>query len=700
MWSDFLPNLLIGLREGLEAGLIVSILVATLVRADRRDRIPLVWTGVLAAAALSISFGAVLTFAAASMSTAAQENFSGVASLIAVGFVTMMVFWMRTSARALSADIKGKVTVALALGPGVLVLTAFLAVAREGIETSLFLWTTTRGADESVGPLIGAAVGLALAATLCAAMYVRAVKVNLTRFFTYTGVGLIVIASGVAGYGLRDLQEGGALPGFRTAAFDVGATIDSSSWYARLVEGVFNITTRMTVLQVVGYLTYLLIVMTLFIRGTPAVRPPAAAAASDAGPPAADPPRLPDIATAGAASAGARSASGRRVPRWVFPVSLVVVPAVAAGAAILALGPTDETGATTIEVANGLCAAGWSAPRLGRQTFTVHNGGSKAAEVRLINPATDGIYAEIELLGPGTSRPVAASIGGGTYAWECLPDGGDRIVSASQRVSGAAGGATFRPVTEQDLAGPLRTYQAYVTAGLTTLQGSADTLRRDIEAGDLDAAKRDWLPAHLDYERLGAAYGTFGDFDSAINGRPAGRPGGVHDPDFTGFRRIEYGLYHGEPAASLVAPADKLSTDVAGLREEFPKQKFDPNDLALRSHEILENTLQFDLNGSADQGSGTELATTSANVDGTRELLTVLAPPLQTRAPGQLAAASSQLDGFGVLVKKIGQPGGDGTWVPLSSLSRSDHQQVNGSLGQLLETLAPIPDILEIRSTG
>src|SRR6185369_13361744 len=100
MWSDFLPNLLIGLREGLEAGLIVSILVATLVRADRRDRIPLVWTGVLAAAALSISFGAVLTFAAASMSTAAQEIFSGVASLIAVGFVTMMIFWMRTSARA------------------------------------------------------------------------------------------------------------------------------------------------------------------------------------------------------------------------------------------------------------------------------------------------------------------------------------------------------------------------------------------------------------------------------------------------------------------------------------------------------------------------------------------------------------------------------------------------------------------------
>ncbi|WP_235609161.1 FTR1 family iron permease, partial [Frankia casuarinae] len=209
MWGDVLPNLLIGLREGLEAGLIVSILVATLVRADERSRLPLVWTGVLAAIALSASFGAVLTFAAASMSTAAQEVFSGSLSLVAVGFVTVMIFWMRRSARALSGEIKGKVTAALALGPGVLILTAFLAVAREGVETSLFIWTTTRGASESAGPLIGAAAGLLIAAGLCVGMYYRAVKINLTKFFTFTGIGLIVVASGVAGYGLRDLQEAG-----------------------------------------------------------------------------------------------------------------------------------------------------------------------------------------------------------------------------------------------------------------------------------------------------------------------------------------------------------------------------------------------------------------------------------------------------------------------------------------------------------
>ena len=698
MWGDFLPNLLIGLREGLEAGLIVSILVATLVRAERRDRLPLVWMGTLGAAALSVSFGAVLTFAAASMSTAAQENFSGVLSVIAVAFVTMMIFWMRRSARALSGDIRSRVTTALTLGPGVLVLTAFLAVAREGLETSLFLWTTTRGAGESVGPLIGAAAGLVLAAALCTAMYRRAVKINLTTFFTYTGVGLIVIAAGVAGYGLRDLQEGGALPGAQSLAFDVSTTFDPSSWYARLVEGIFNITTRMTVLQVAGYLVYLGIVMTVFVRGTLAARTAGAAGSTASAPPATEPPSLPDAPTPPPAPPVGGTSVRRRVPRWAVPVALVVVPGVAAGAAILALGTSDDASGSTIEVANGSCAAGWTAPKPGRQTFTLHNSGPKTAEVRLINPATSGIYAEVEMLAPGTSRSLSATIGGGTYAWECLPDGARRVVSASQRVSGAASGVTFTAVSERDLGTPLATYRAYVTGGLTALQGQVDALRGDIDAGDLGAARRDWLTAHLGYARLGAAYGTFGDFDHAINGGPAGLAGGVDDPAFTGFRRIEHGLWHSEPATSLAAPAAKLSTDVAGLSKAFPTQDFDPGDLALRTHEILENTLQFDLNGFADQGSGTELATASANVDGTRELLTIIAPLLRTRAPQQLATASRQLDGFGTLVGTFRQP--DGAWIPLGDISATDRRRVNGGLGQLLETLAPIPDILEIRSTG
>ncbi|WP_322754502.1 iron uptake transporter permease EfeU [Frankia sp. Cas3] len=688
MWSDVVPNLLIGLREGLEAGLIVSILVATLVRADQRERLPQVWTGVLAAVALSASFGAVLTFAAASMSTKAQEGFSGILSLIAVGFVTIMIFWMRRSARALSGEIAGRVTAALTLGPGVLVLTAFLAVAREGLETSLFVWTTTRGAGESAGPLVGAAAGLTLAAALCVGMYRRAVKINLTRFFTFTGIGLIVVASGVAGYGLRDLQESAILPGIGTAAFDLGATIDPSSWYARLVEGIFNITPRLTVLQLVGYLAYLIPVMALFVRGIRPARAPSPAV------PAA-------VAAAEVAPVEVQPAPGgsRRVPRWVLPVAMVAIPAVAAGAAILALGPATGTGDTTIEATSGSCVTAWDAPQPGRVTFTVRNTGGHTMEVRLIDPASGAIHAEIELLAPGTNRPLAATIGGGTYAWQCLPDGGDPVVSASRRVAGPGNGdLAIIPVTEETMRAPVDAYRAFVTAGLATLARDTDTLRADVEAGDLDAARRDWLTAHLDYERLGAAYGTFGDFDASINGRPAGLPDGVGDPDFAGFHRVEHGLWHGESVDSLKAPAATLADSVARLVKAFPTQEFDSHDLALRTHEILENTIEFQLTGTADQGSGTALATAAANVDGTRELLTIIAPLLTTRAPATLAASQRQLDAFGTLLRQTADPAG--TWIAPDTLPRGDRARLNGSLGALLETLAPIPDVLEIRTTG
>ncbi|WP_408990500.1 iron uptake transporter permease EfeU [Streptomyces shenzhenensis] len=267
MWDDAFPSFLIGLREGLEAGLIVSILVATLVRAGARNRLAQVWTGVLAAIALAMSFGAVLTFTAASLSETAQEAFGGTLSVIAVAFVTAMVFWMRRSARSLAGEIKEKVTGALTMGAGVLILTSFLAVGREGLETALFLWTTARAAGESAGPLTGAGIGLVLAAGLCWGLYRRVLKINLTKFFTRTGAVLIVIAAGVLGYGLRDLQEGGVLPGDAAYAFDLGAHVDAGSWYSTLLQGVLNITPEMTWLQVTGYAGYLAVVMTLFVRG-------------------------------------------------------------------------------------------------------------------------------------------------------------------------------------------------------------------------------------------------------------------------------------------------------------------------------------------------------------------------------------------------------------------------------------------------
>ncbi|MFF7047749.1 iron uptake transporter permease EfeU [Streptomyces griseorubiginosus] len=697
MWDDAFPSFLIGSREGLEAGLIVSILVATLVRAGARSRLPQVWTGVLAAVALALSFGAVLTFTAASLSATAQEAFGGTLSVIAVAFVTAMVFWMRRSAHSLSGEIKDKVTGALGMGAGVLVATSFLAVGREGLETALFLWTTAQAAGESAGPLTGAAIGLVLSAALCWGLYRRVLKINLTKFFTATGAVLIVIAAGVLGYGLRDLQEGGVLPGKTSYAFDLSGSVDAGAWYSTLVQGVLNLTPTMTVLQVLGYGGYLAVVMTLFVRGVrdAAPRRVPTGVPTRVGTETAESAEANDAGEAGEAGLPAAQDSRRR-PAWLVPVAVVTVPALIAGAAVV-FGRPKPAAAETVAVSEKECGKGFGAPEPGRQTFQMHNTGDKTSEVYLVDPATNAVYGEVEGLAPGTTRALVVTVAGGTYAWRCVPSSGPAVTSKAVRVSGGGTTQAVVPVSEQDLSGPLQQYRSYVDKGLATLVGQTRTLAADIKGGHLGKARADWLTAHLTYSSLGAAYGTFEDFDEKINGRADGLPGGVHDKDFAGFHRVEYGLWHGASATSLTAPAQQLATEVTRLRDAFPHQDFDPSDLPLRAHEILENTLQFELTGDTDEGSGTNLATADANLAGTRELLAVLRPLLTTRAPHLLPTVDADIARLQSLLDAARH---GGTWTPVAQLDATVRAQVNGATGQLLEDLSPVPDLLEIRKSA
>ncbi|MEU4463846.1 iron uptake transporter permease EfeU [Streptomyces sp. NPDC024017] len=697
MWDDAFPSFLIGLREGLEAGLIVSVLVATLVRAGAGSRLPQVWTGVLAAIALSMSFGAVLTFTAASLSTTAQEAFGGALSIVAVAFVTAMVFWMRRSARGLAGEIKEKVTEALAMGAGVLVLTSFLAVGREGLETALFLWTTARAANESAGPMTGAGVGLVLAALLCWGLYRRVLRINLTRFFTVTGAVLVVIAAGVLGYGLRDLQEGAVLPGGTAYAFDLSGSVDAGSWYSTLLQGVLNLTPAMTWLQVAGYAGYLAVVMTLFVGGVRGVRGvrkvravPGVRSHGNTTPPrpGSGSPDRP------AGPAQVRPVPAR--PRWLLPAAVVAVPALLAGLVVALAHPKPAAG-ETVAVSGTDCGRGFTAPKPGRQDFLMHNTGNQTSEVYLIDPSSNAVYGEIEGLAPGTTRDLVATVAGGTYAWRCVPADGKAVTSTAVRVGGAAGAHAVAPVSDRDLAAPLKAYRAYVDRGLATLVTQARKLSGDIRAGHLDTARTDWLTAHRTYASLGAAYGTFEDFDRKIDGRPDGLPGGVHDKDFTGFLRIEYGLWHGEPAAGLKGVAQQLADDAAGLLKAFPHQDFDPSDLPLRAHEILENTLQFELTGDTDQGSGTGLATADANLVGTRELLAVLKPLLTTRAPRLLPTVDVDI----ARLQKLLDSAHHGTgWTPVDRLDHAAKARLDGATGHLLEDLSPVPDLLEVRKSA
>lgn len=262
-------SLLIGLREGLEAALVVSILVAFLVKTERRAALRWVWPGIAAAVVLSIAFGAVLTYTTAQLSFEQQELLGGSLSIIAVAFVTAMIFWMRKASKSIAAELRGKMDEALAVGPLAVLLLSFLAVGREGLETAVFFYATVQSAQGgTTQPLIGFAIGIAIAITIAYLLYRGAVRFDLGKFFTITGVLLVFVAAGVLGYGLHDLQEAAFLPGLNTLAFDASSVLPETSWYGALLKGIFNYSQQTTVLQAIAWGAYVVIVLPLFLRRT------------------------------------------------------------------------------------------------------------------------------------------------------------------------------------------------------------------------------------------------------------------------------------------------------------------------------------------------------------------------------------------------------------------------------------------------
>ena len=259
-------NFLIGLREGLEAALVVGILVAYLVRTERTHLLRWVWAGVAVAVTVSIAFGAALTYGPKGLSFEAQELIGGSLSIVAVALITWMIFWMARTARTLRADLHARMDTAATAGPVAVGVMALLAVGREGLETALFLWAGVRATGNTTDPLVGAVLGLAVAVVLGYLVTKGAVRLDLAKFFTWTAVLLIVVAAGVLSYGIHDLQEAGVLPGLNSLAFDVSAQIPPSSWYGTLLKGTINFSPATTWLEAVAWLAYMAAVLPLFLR--------------------------------------------------------------------------------------------------------------------------------------------------------------------------------------------------------------------------------------------------------------------------------------------------------------------------------------------------------------------------------------------------------------------------------------------------
>jgi high-affinity iron transporter len=257
---------LIGLREGLEAALVVSILIAFLVKSGQRAALKWVWGGVVAALLVCVGIGTVIAYTIGELRFEQQEIVGGSLSIMAVGFVTWMIFWMRSTARTIAAELRGKLSDALAIGPVAVAVMALLAVGREGLETMAFFYANVRTAETGPDqPLIGFVIGIVVAVALGWLIYRGAVTFNLGTFFTYTGVLLVFVAAGILGYGLHDLQEAGVLPGLNTLAFDLSGPMPEDSWYGALLKGLLNYSAQTTVVQAVVWVLYVAVVLTAFL---------------------------------------------------------------------------------------------------------------------------------------------------------------------------------------------------------------------------------------------------------------------------------------------------------------------------------------------------------------------------------------------------------------------------------------------------
>jgi high-affinity iron transporter len=252
-----LPTFVIGLREGLEASLIVGIVAAFMVRNGRRNEMWALWTGVGFAVTLCLAGGIALRMAERNLPQRQQEGLETVIGLVAVVFVSWMILWMRGHARELKGDLEASAAAALATGSAwALVLMAFLAVLREGFETAVFLLAILQSSTNSTSSLIGAVLGIVVAVVIGYAVYRGGVNLNMGRFFKLTGIVLVLVAAGLLAMAAHTAHEAAWLNSMQGHAIDLRWLVDPGSVRAALLTGMFGLQPRPTWAEVIVWVAY------------------------------------------------------------------------------------------------------------------------------------------------------------------------------------------------------------------------------------------------------------------------------------------------------------------------------------------------------------------------------------------------------------------------------------------------------------
>ena len=641
-----LTTFVIALREGLEASLIVGIIAAFLKRQERTDALRSMWLGVGLAIALCVAVAVVLRVVDNELPQREQEGLETIVALVAVAMVTYMIVWMTEHARDLKGQLQEQTAGALAQGSATaLILMAFLAVLREGFETSVFLLAAFNDAADPVPAGFGVVLGLVLAVALGYGIYRGGVHLNLSRFFRATGAVLVLVAAGLVASSLHTAAEAGWVVGGQSEALDLSAIIRPGTVWESLITGILGIHAQPTVIEVVGWLLYAIPMLTIVLVPD-AVRPRVRATVAG-GAVVAAPVVLLVGTLGGSKETGAAFASS------------------AAGGRTVNVAITDEG-----------CAPAALKLASGPATFVVTNkDSSRATEYEVVQGSRT--VAEVENVANGLTKRFSLTLQPGRYTVRCT---GAEHEKGSLTVTGARAAVALAPALQRGVDG-YRTFLEHETASLVT---GVEALRDALAGGDVAAAKRAYAKARVPYERVEPVAESFGDLDPRIDARANDVP----KAKWTGFHPIERMLWVQKTTKGNTELADGLVTDSRELQRLVRTVKLEPAQVGNGANELLGEVSKSKITGEEERYSHIDLLDFKANVEGARAAFDAIRPALAGKDPDLVAEIERR---FGLVDAALRPHATADGFVPYTALAKPQVRRLSVVIDALAEPLSRAP---------
>ncbi|HET6506493.1 MAG TPA: iron uptake system protein EfeO [Baekduia sp.] len=651
-----LPTFVIGLREGVEAALIVSIIATFLRQEGRQDALRWVWVGVLSAGAICLAIGVILQIIDEDLPQKQQEGLETIVGAVAVGIVTFMLVWMRKNAAGLGKELREHTASALRDGSvKALIGMAFFAVFREGLETAVFLLAVFQHTDDPATAGTGAILGLLAAIVIGFAIYRGGIKLNLTRFFRFTGLVLALVAAGLVASTLHTAHEAGWINFGQDQALDLTWLVVPGTWTAALLTGMLGLQPQPTTVEVVGYLLYAVPAITYILWPARKKKP----------------------------------AKEGRMKSTVIASTLVI-----AAALLLAACGSDKSsgsaagGGSTKQVAVKLTDAGCEPAQMkldaGRVEFKVTNGGTgRVSEFEVLSGSR--ILGEKENLVAGLSGSFTVNLEPGEYALSC--PGGKTNATGVLTVGGSAVAAAGSD--DPLLKSATASYASYVTAQTKVLVSRTQKFVDAVKAGDLEQAKSLFASTRAPYETIEPVAESFGNLDPEIDARVNDVAKGT---PWTGFHRIEQGLWVKKTTKGLEPIADKLLVDVKRLQTKTTGLTYQPEELANGANGLLDEVSASKITGEEDRYSHTDLSDFEANVAGSESAFGLLAPALKKSDPALATTIASRFDAVNAALDKLKQ---GGTFPSYDTVDSAQRKQLSQLVDALAEPLSKVASKLE-----